>query len=169
LSAAFEGDFTGLATSVDFYTGREENGSYKDNSNDAIAAVNCLDRADRASAEKTIELAKKWKLDAPNFGEYLAWSNVGCSFWKTPATGVAKTISAPGAPTILVVGTVNDPATPYEWSMALADQLSSGVLLTLDGDGHTAYFQGSACIDEVVDNFYLTGNADDGIICTDGP
>jgi hypothetical protein len=53
--------------------------------------------------------------------------------------------------------------------MALADQLSSGVLLTLDGDGHTAYFQGSACIDEVVDNFYLTGNADDGIICTDGP
>jgi len=169
LSAAFEGDFTGLATSVDFYTGREENGSYKDNSNDAIAAVNCLDRADRASTEQTIELARKWKFNAPNFGEYLAWSNVGCSFWKAPATGVAKTISAPGTPTILVVGTVNDPATPYEWSMALADQLSSGVLLTLDGDGHTAYFQGSACIDEVVDNFYLTGNAEDGIICTDGP
>ena len=169
LSAAFEGDFTGLATSVDFYTGREANGSYKDNSNDAIAAVNCLDRADRASAEKTIELAAKWKIAAPNFGEYLAWSNVGCSFWKAPATGVAKTISAPGTPTILVVGTVNDPATPYEWSIALAKQLSSGVLLTLDGDGHTAYFQGSDCIDEAVDNFYLTGNADDGIICTDGP
>ena len=169
LSAAFEGDFTGLATSVDFYTGREENGSFKDNSNDAIAAVNCLDRADRASAEQTIELAAKWKIAAPNFGEYLAWSNVGCSFWKAPATGVAKTISAPGTPTILVVGTVNDPATPYEWSIALAKQLSSGVLLTLDGDGHTAYYQGSACIDEVVDNFYLTGNAEDGIICTDGP
>jgi pimeloyl-ACP methyl ester carboxylesterase len=169
LTAAFEGDFTGLATSVDYYTGRNENGTYSDNSNDAIAAVNCLDRADRASVEQTIELAKKWKVDAPSFGEYLAWSNVGCSFWKTPATGVAKTISAPGTPTILVVGTVNDPATPYEWSMALADQLSSGVLLTLDGDGHTAYFQGSACIDEVVDNFYLTGEAESGIICTDGP
>ncbi|KGA21212.1 hypothetical protein GM51_3145 [freshwater metagenome] len=169
LSAAFEGDFTGLATSVDFYTGREANGTYKDNSNDAIAAVNCLDRADRASTEQTIELARKWKVNAPNFGEYLAWSNVGCSFWKAPATGVAKTNSAPGTPTILVVGTVNDPATPYEWSIALAKQLSSGVLLTLDGDGHTAYFQGSACIDEAVDNFYLTGNADDGITCTDGP
>jgi len=169
LTAAFEGDFTGLATSVDYYTGRNENGTYSDNSNDAIAAINCLDRADRASVEQTIELAKKWKVDAPSFGEYLAWSNVGCSFWKTPATGVAKTISAPGTPTILVVGTVNDPATPYEWSMALADQLSSGVLLTLDGDGHTAYFQGSACIDEVVDDFYLTGEAESGIICTDGP
>ncbi len=169
LSKAFQGDFTGLATSVDYYTGRNKNGTYSDNSNDAIAAVNCLDRADRASAEQTIELAKKWKVDAPNFGEYLAWSNVSCSFWKTPATGVAKTISAPGTPTILVVGTVNDPATPYEWSVALADQLSSGVLLTLDGDGHTAYFQGSACIDEVVDNFYLTGEAESGIICTDGP
>jgi hypothetical protein len=53
--------------------------------------------------------------------------------------------------------------------MALADQLSSGVLLTLDGDGHTAYFQGSACIDEAVDDFYLTGKAESGIICTEGP
>jgi pimeloyl-ACP methyl ester carboxylesterase len=169
LGAAFAGDFTGLATSVDYYTGREADGSYRDNSNDAIAAVNCLDRADRATIAQTIELAKKWKVDAPNFGEYLAWSNVGCSFWQTPATGLAKAISAPGTPTILVVGTVNDPATPYEWSKALASQLSAGVLLTLDGDGHTAYFQGSACIDEVVDNFFLTGEAEDGIICTDGP
>jgi pimeloyl-ACP methyl ester carboxylesterase len=131
--------------------------------------VNCLDRSDRATTEQTIELAKKWKVDAPNFGESLAWSNVGCSFWKTPATGIAKAISAQGAPTILVAGTVNDPATPYEWSQKLAGQLSSGVLLTLDGDGHTAYFQGSKCIDEVVDNFFLTGRAEDGIICTDGP
>ncbi len=169
LGQAFKGDFLGLATSVDFYTGRESDGSYQDNSNDAIAAVNCLDRPDRASAEQTIALAKKWKVDAPNFGEYLAWSNVGCSYWQTQATGVPKKISAPGAPTILVVGTVNDPATPYEWSKALASQLSSGVLLTLDGDGHTAYFQGSKCIDEVVDNFYLTGEAKAGIVCTDGP
>jgi pimeloyl-ACP methyl ester carboxylesterase len=169
LGSAFAGDFTGLAASVDRYTGREANGTYRDNSNDAIAAVNCLDRSDRATTEQTIELAKKWKVDAPNFGEYLAWSNVGCSFWKTPATGIAKAISAQGAPTILVAGTVNDPATPYEWSQKLAGQLSSGVLLTLDGDGHTAYFQGSKCIDEVVDNFFLTGMAEDGIICTDGP
>ncbi len=169
LGLAFDGDFSGLASSVDFYTGRQSDGSFKDNSNDAIAAVNCLDRPDRATTEQTVALASEWKLDAPNFGEYLAWSNISCSYWQAEATGVPKEITAPGTPTILVVGTVNDPATPYEWSQALASQLSKGVLLTLDGDGHTAYYQGSKCIDEIVDNFYITGEAPDGITCTDGP
>ena len=169
LSSALDGDFSGLASSVDFYTGRQSDGTYKDNSNDAIAAVNCLDRPDRATPEQTVALANQWEKVAPNFGAYLAWSNLSCTYWQTPATGLPKKISAPGSPTILVVGTVNDPATPYQWAQALASQLSKGVLLTLDGDGHTAYYQGSKCIDKVVDNFYLTGEAKPGIICTDGP
>ena len=169
LGLAFDDDFSGLASSVDFYTGRQSDGSYKDNSNDAIAAVNCLDRPDRATTKQTVALASEWKKVAPNFGEYLAWSNISCSYWQAEATGVPKEITAPGTPTILVVGTVNDPATPYAWSQALAAQLSKGVLLTLDGDGHTSYYQGSKCIDEIVDNFYLTGEAEDGITCTDGP
>ena len=169
LGLAFEGDFSGLATSVDFYTGRQSDGSFKDNSNDAIAAVNCLDRPDRATTEQTVGLASEWKKVAPTFGEYLAWSNIGCSYWKAAATGIPKKITAPGTPIILVLGTINDPATPYAWSQGLAAQLSKGVLLTLDGDGHTAYFQGSKCIDKVVDNFYLTGEAESGIVCNDGP
>ena len=169
LRSAFDNDFSGLAANVDFYTGRQSDGSYKDNSNDAIAAVNCLDRPDRLTIDQTIAVAAEWKIDAPNFGEYLAWSNLSCTYWQTPATGLPKEIAAPGTPTILVVGTVNDPATPFQWAQALASQLSSGVLLTLDGDGHTAYYQGSECIDKVVDNFYLTGEAEADIICTDGP
>ena len=169
LGLALDGNFSGLAASVDFYTGRQSDGSFKDNSNDAIAAVNCLDRPDRATTEQTVALAAEWKTVAPNFGEYLAWSNISCSYWQAEATGIPREISAPGTPTILVVGTVNDPATPYAWSQALAAQLSTGVLLTLDGDGHTAYFQGSKCIDKIVDNFYLTGEAQADVVCTDGP
>ena len=37
-----------------------------------------------------------------------------------------------------VVGTTRDPATPYKWAKSLASQLSSGTLLTYEGDGHTA-------------------------------
>jgi len=169
LSQALAGDFSGLATSVDFYTGRQSDGSFKDNSNDAINAVNCLDRPDRATTAKTKALASEWEKVAPNFGAYLAWSNLSCTYWQTEATGSPKKIIAPGTPTILVVGTVNDPATPYQWAQALASQLSKGVLLTLDGDGHTAYYQGSNCIDEVVDTYFVTGEAKPGIICTDGP
>jgi hypothetical protein len=68
-----------------------------------------------------------------------------------------------------VVSTTHDPATPHAWGQALAEQLESGELLTLDGDGHTAYMQGSECIDEYVDNYFLTGQAAAGVVCTDGP
>jgi pimeloyl-ACP methyl ester carboxylesterase len=118
---------------------------------------------------QTEELATKWIGEAPMFGAYLAWSNVGCAFWKAPASGHAHAIEAPGSPTILVVGTVNDPATPYPWAQALASQLSKGVLMTFDGDGHTAYTSGSACIDNAVDDYFLTGQAKDGVTCNDGP
>ena len=47
-----------------------------------------------------------------------------------------------------MVGTTRDPATPYEWAVALADQLESGVLVSRDGDGHTGYNSGNECVDE---------------------
>ena len=56
-----------------------------------------------------------------------------------------------------MIGTTNDPATPYEWAVSLAEQLSSGVLLTRVGEGHTAYGQGNSCIDAAVDTFLLEG------------
>ena len=64
------------------------------------------------------------------------------------------------------MGTTRDPATPYEWAQALADQLEPGVLLTREGDGHTAYNSGNACIDEAIEAFLIEGTApDDGTTC----
>jgi hypothetical protein len=65
-------------------------------------------------------------------------------------------IRAAGAPPILVVGTLRDPATPYRWAQALAGDLSSGVLLGWNGDGHTAYGQGSACVDTIVNDYLIS-------------
>ena len=60
--------------------------------------------------------------------------------------------------TVTIKGrTTRDPATPYAWSEALADQLESGVLLTYVGDGHTAYSRGNRCIDSAVDGYLLRG------------
>ncbi len=169
LAAAFVGNFNGLAASVDLYTSRNKDGSYSDNSNDAIMAINCLDRPDRGTIEETYALAEKWSEFAPVFGGYLAWGNIACTYWPVKATGVPSPIVAKGANPILVVGTRYDPATPYIWAQALASQLESGVLLTLNGNGHTAYRQGSSCIDEVVDRYFLTGLTESGVICNDGP
>ena len=50
-----------------------------------------------------------------------------------------RRVTAKGAPPIVVLGTTGDPATPYAWAQSLAGQLPGGVLLTLRGQGHTAY------------------------------
>ena len=68
----------------------------------------------------------------------------------------------------MVVGTEYDPATPYEWAVNLADQLESGVLVSWKGgDGHTAYYSGSKCVDTAVDDYLVDGNVpEDGLECT---
>ena len=67
-------------------------------------------------------------------------------------------------PTTLVVGTRYDPATPYKEAQRLTAQLGNARLLTMTGDGHTAYDgypadgYNSECVDDAV-NEYLFGLA----------
>ena len=75
-------------------------------------------------------------------------------------------IRAAGAPPIVVIGTTRDPATPYEWAVHLADQLESGVLVSRDGDGHTGYNSGNACVDEAIEDYLVDGTVpEDGLSC----
>jgi hypothetical protein len=56
-----------------------------------------------------------------------------------------------------VIGTSNDPATPYANSVSLAEQLESGVLISYEGEGHTIYGQGDECVDGTVDAYFIEG------------
>ena len=64
-------------------------------------------------------------------------------------------MTAAGAPPIVVIGTTGDPATPYAWAEALAEDLDSGVLVTHEAESHTAYLT-SSCVQRAV-NEYLLG------------
>ncbi len=67
---------------------------------------------------------------------------------------------------MVILGTTGDPATPYNWSVSLNDQLENSVLLTLVGEGHLAYDERVDCINEPVDNYFLTGEVPlDGLTC----
>jgi pimeloyl-ACP methyl ester carboxylesterase len=57
------------------------------------------------------------------------------------------------APMTLVVGTTYDPATVYRGARQLAVQMGRARLLTMRGDGHTAYYGNSPCIDAAVDAY----------------
>ena len=60
------------------------------------------------------------------------------------------------SPAPLVIGTTYDPATPYTGAVALVEAQGNARLLTMAGDGHTAYGGNSACIDSATDA-YLFG------------
>ena len=72
---------------------------------------------------------------------------------------------AAGSAPILVVGNSGDPVTPLPGAIDLAEQLESGVLLTWQGQGHTAYPK-TDCVTAAV-NAYLIDLAVplDGLTC----
>ncbi|MDQ4037890.1 MAG: alpha/beta hydrolase, partial [Actinomycetota bacterium] len=61
---------------------------------------------------------------------------------------------AGGSAPILVIGTEGDPATPYEGAVTMAEQLEAGVLLTWEGEGHTA-FPKTDCITNAVVSYLI--------------
>ncbi|MEU3734479.1 alpha/beta hydrolase [Streptomyces sp. NPDC033538] len=166
-SAMKENDGAGLLALSDSYYEREADGGYS-NLMFANAAVNCLDLpAAFSSPDEVRDALPDFEKASPVFGEGLAWSSLNCAYWPVKPTGEPHRIEAAGATPIVVVGTTRDPATPYRWSEALAGQLSSGRLLTYEGDGHTAYGRGSACVDSAINAYLLRGTPpEDGKRCS---
>ncbi|MDT0167325.1 alpha/beta hydrolase [Actinotalea sp. AC32] len=151
---------------ANLYLDREPDGTFGTNSMIAFTAINCLDYpAEELSYDELEALAAQVEEVAPTFGRTFVM-DAGCESWPVEPVGERDTVDAPGAAPILVVGTTGDPATPYEWSVALAEQLESGTLLTWEGEGHTAYGRGDACVTETVDAYLVDGVVpEDGAVC----
>ena len=90
------------------------------------------------------------------FGGVLAYGLLTCARWPAPAVGKAAPWSGKTNP-VLIIGNTYDPATPVEGARSLHKQMKNSRLLEWVGDGHTAYRQGSSCVDAIVDSFYLRG------------
>ncbi|TQM71861.1 alpha/beta hydrolase family protein [Actinomadura hallensis] len=150
-----DSDGTILLGLADEMVDRKADGTYS-NQTDANMAVNCVDKPTPQNLAAYGKAAAEAEKSAPRFGPFVVWGGVPCVYWPTQSAPEPKPLTANGADPILVVGTTRDPATPYKWSENLADQLSSGVLLTFEGDGHTAYLQGNACITNAVDDYLVT-------------
>lgn len=158
LTSAKAGDGTPLFNLAEEYASRSDDGEYDSNIMQVISAVNCLDRgAERLDANAMNETVARFTQEAPTWGPMMAYSTSACAEWPVEATGEPGKISADGSGPIVVVGTTRDPATPYEWSQQLADQLAEGHLITFDGDGHTAYMSSNSCVDNAVDAYLMNG------------
>ncbi|MFG2328875.1 alpha/beta hydrolase [Streptomyces sp. NPDC048604] len=158
LQKAEAGDGAELLRLADFYNDREENGHYGTQSH-AQRAIGCADSTERPTADQARALLPEFRRLSPVFGEFLAWDTAGwCANWPVKGERERPVASAPGAAPILVVGTTNDPATPYEGAPRMAKELGEGVgvLVTNEGDGHGAYGT-SSCVTRTVDAYLLDG------------
>lgn len=130
------GDGTIIQFLADSLLDRQPDGSYS-NQSEANRFINCADDPDRPSLDETREAL----VDAATETQYFDGvfrSNTRCFFVPDPIDPL-RIGPAEGAPPILVIGNTGDPATPYEWSVELAEALDSGVLYTVEAEGHTAY------------------------------
>lgn len=143
-----------LLAMADSLSGRQPNGTYN-NSTDAMNAIGCIDQPWPRGESPYKKAADQAAKQSPPFGAELVWTSLPCAYWPVASPTSPPEIHAAGAPPILVVGTTRDPATPLPWAKSLASQLSSGVLLTRDGDGHTAYMMGNSCVDSAVDTYLI--------------
>jgi pimeloyl-ACP methyl ester carboxylesterase len=153
LAQAKDGDGSLMLAISDPFRGRKPNGSYS-NMQDAYVGNTCLDYPAPADVNVFTGWASQLTEAAPHFAQFVAYNDIVCAFWSVPAQGTPRAITAEGAPPIVVVGTTGDPATPYHWAEALAEQLESGVLVTYEGEGHTGYGD-SECVQDTVDDYLL--------------
>jgi pimeloyl-ACP methyl ester carboxylesterase len=152
LGAVQQGNPTGLLLFSDALTGRNNDGTYN-NLIEANIAINCIDRPAPRKVSAYDAAARAFAKQAPDFGAAIEYGSLPCAFWRVPPVEQTHPVHAPKAPTILVIGTTRDPATPYVWAKALTRQLGSAVLLTFNGDGHTAYLRHDSCVDTAVHNY----------------
>ncbi|HET6825233.1 MAG TPA: alpha/beta hydrolase [Amnibacterium sp.] len=161
-----KGDPSTAMALADSYVDRGPHG-YTDNLFEALYAVDCIDKP--VETDPAVLAAEGRRLSAAD--PLRAADNTEdlgdpvCANWPVKPTGSPHRVHATGSPPILVLGTTGDPATPYAWAVSLAHQLQHGVLITWRGQGHTAYRNHVACVDDRVDGFFTKGTVPQAVTC----
>jgi pimeloyl-ACP methyl ester carboxylesterase len=163
LATIATGDSAGILSLADTYTGRNDDGTYN-NVVDANLAVSCADTEEEFTREQVGALVADWGTRYPLFGAGAAQSLYQCTPWEAPRTPLPVR-DAEGSAPILVIGTQGDPVTPLPGAVDMADRLTSGVLLTWQGNGHTAYPK-TECVAAAVNAYLIDLVApQDGLTC----
>jgi len=157
------GDGAGIREIADGFFGRQADGSYSPGTDRYF-----LLSADEQNYPRRIQPFLKAGAQSYNDYDYAFW-NHGYSELNWGLYPIRARDKSDGPfrttrrdPTTLVVGTRYDPATPYKEAKRLVQQLGNARLLTMTGDGHTAYDgypddgYNSQCADAAVEAYLFT-------------
>jgi pimeloyl-ACP methyl ester carboxylesterase len=154
LAATEDGDASTLLAGADAFVGRSDTGR-DDHVLEAFWAVTCLDGPVIPGADAAAELERRAVAVAPRLGAFIVNNSLPCSLWPVPPLPPVGQLTAAGAPAILVIGTTLDPATPLAQARSLASSLERGHLLVAEGEQHTSFNNGNACVDDVVTGYLV--------------
>jgi len=165
LDSATHGQGAGLLALADAGNERSRDGRYGSVAT-AFPAIRCLDsQAESVAAadRRAASLVSK----APVLGPFNG-ADVYCPLWPVPPAPKTGRLHRVGDRPVVVVGTTGDPATPYEYAVDMARDLDSAVLVTREGEGHTAYGS-SACVRKLVQAYLNDGRVPaTGVRCPSG-
>jgi pimeloyl-ACP methyl ester carboxylesterase len=168
LVLAAKGDGSGIRSDSDFESGYDPDTNTFDPGTDRYFLIGAVEQNYKNNVNRYFKLGKASYDNFTHFWFNNGYVELNYGIFPVQGNGVYSgpfTLPA-SASTPLVVATTYDPATPYRGAKNLVHDLGNARLLTMVGDGHTAYGGESACIDEKVDDYLLGGTLPDaGTVC----
>jgi pimeloyl-ACP methyl ester carboxylesterase len=121
--------------------------------------VLCADTRDPHGFADYVAAARLARARSGAFGLEQVWTEAPCAAWPRGASqdDYAGPWNRRTASPILVIGNTGDPVAAYQNSVAMAHELRRARLLTVDGFGHTEFFNPSACATSHEIRYLLTG------------
>ena len=148
-------------------SGSDSGPTASSNGAEALIAINCADYVLDPQSEYA-KYSERLKREAPVFGAEGVDTKTRyiCAELPHHPKSNPGPYRAKGSAPIVVIGVRHDPATLYSWTQTFAGALDNSVLLTWEGEGHTAYTRAGSCIKAPVDKYLLTGEVPkDGLVC----
>ncbi len=172
LADAEKGDVAGVWDLADTYNDRNDEGVYK-SSVHSFPIIRCASGMRAPTVDDPEAMLALMQATSPRFSRDTTAEDLsedsGCADLM-PDQPVAEVAYAGNGP-ILVIGGINDPATPMRWATKLRNRLgSNAALITNTGEGHGQTLNGSSCVDDAVTALFvdLTLPAD-GLACEPDP
>ncbi len=163
LASAQAGDGSPIRAILDLIVNSDEVGS------DPFLSISAGEQQWPRDVQEYLDRGAEEWVAFPHFWASFAYAEVSLALWPArDEDAFAGPFEVPAtSPAPLVIGTTYDPATPYRWSLQMVEDLGNATLLTMEGDGHTAYGGNSACIDTATEAYLVDVTLPaPGTVCT---
>ncbi|KAA6223612.1 alpha/beta hydrolase [Streptomyces albofaciens JCM 4342] len=132
-----------------------------ENSNAVYTAVECNDAKWPTSWRKWDRDNTRVHQKAPFMTWANAWMNLPCATWPEKQLTPVEVKTGKGLPSVLIVQSTRDAATPFEGAVELHKRLKgSRLIVEKDAGSHGVTSLVNPCINNRVDTYFLTGKTD---------